>query len=114
VLVTFAGDLTDYIDERLKAKAVECDVVLSVPAFSVLPFVLQGTDLIATVSEHAANAVAGDYDTVRTSALPFKTPKFDASIAWRLTTYRDPAEELLRRIIVEEMRGRFRAPVDGE
>lgn len=105
----------DIIDARLKAKAVARDVVLVVPALSVLPFVLQGTDRIATVPEQAAKALAGDYDTVCTSSLPFKSPKFDISMAWRSRTDRGPAEQLLpRRVIVEEMKCRLKAPVDGE
>lgn len=102
VLVTFAGDLTGYVDEVLTEKAAERSVLLSVSAFSVLPFVLKGTDRIATVPEHAANALT-QHNALRSARLPFASPMFDLSIAWRATTDRDAAEQLVRDIIIDEM-----------
>ena len=107
VLVTFAGDLTGYIDESLPETAGTREVLLSVPSFAVLPFLLRQTDRIATVPAYVANELAS-YHELRSERLPFGSPKFDLSIAWRTTTDRDPAEALLRKIIVEVVRAKVR------
>ncbi len=98
VLVTFAGDLVGYVDETLQEKGLERDIVLSLSTFAVLPFVLRGTDRVATVPRHVAETLANSAP-VRSDALPFASPEFDLTMAWRLTTDRDPAEVLLRRIV---------------
>lgn len=103
VLVTFAGDLTGYIDEQLSDMSVSRNIVMSVSTFAVLPFLLNGTDRIATVPEHVAHVLA-QHDGLQVSRLPFKSPMFNLSIAWRATTDRDPAEKLLREIIIDEIR----------
>ena len=107
VLVTFAGDLTGYIDESLPDTEGGRDILLSVPSFSVLPFLLQNTDRLATVPEYVANELAS-HNALRSDRLPFRSPKFDLSIAWRTTTDRDPAETLLRKIIVGVVRDGIR------
>ena len=105
VLVTFAGDLIGYIDEGLAALGVARRIKLSVSAFAVLPFVLQATDYLATVPDHVADALAEE-PGLAVAALPFESPGFDLSIAWRATTHQDPAETLLRDIIVRTIDGK--------
>ncbi len=107
VLVTFAGDLIGYVDETLSEQGLERDIVLSVSTFSVLPFMLQNTDRVATVPLHVAHTLSKT-SNLRSGALPFVSPEFDLTMAWRLTTDRDPAEVLLRQIIGEVVRPHFR------
>ncbi|MEM7427916.1 MAG: LysR family transcriptional regulator [Pseudomonadota bacterium] len=111
VLVTFAGDLVGYIDEGLNDTGHERDIVMSVSTFSVLPAVLGCRDVIATVPDHAARALA-EQDGLQAAELPFTTPRFDVSMTWRATTDRDPAEQLLRRIIEDEARAWLRSQPD--
>ena len=109
VLVTFAGDLTGYIDESLPESEGKREILLSVPSFSVLPFLLQGTTRLATVPDYVANQLANQ-NALRSEALPFRSPEFDLSIAWRAATDRDPAESLLRNIIVDVVKEGVRKP----
>ncbi len=108
VLVTFAGDLIGYVDETLSAQGLERNIMLSVSTFAVLPFVVQNTDRVATVPRHVAQALASN-GALRSGALPFTSPEFDLTMAWRLTTDRDPAEVLLRQIINEVVGGHFQS-----
>lgn len=107
VLVTFAGDLIGYMDETLTRKGHTRDIVLSVSAFSILPFVLQDTACIATVPQHVSYTLA-QQKTLCAAELPFASPQFDLKMAWRLTTDRDPAEECLRQIVEDVVSSHFR------
>ncbi len=98
VLVTFAGDLIGYVDETLSAQGLARRIELSLSTFSVLPFVLQNSDRVATVPRHVAQSLALS-GPLRSSPLPFTSPEFDLTMAWRLATDRDPSEVLLRQII---------------
>ncbi|NNF78905.1 MAG: LysR family transcriptional regulator, partial [Rhizobiales bacterium] len=75
--------------------------------FSVLPFMLQNTDRVATVPRHVAHTLSNT-SALRSGALPFASPEFDLTMAWRLTTDRDPAEVLLRQIIEEVVGSQLR------
>ncbi|MEM6496185.1 MAG: LysR family transcriptional regulator [Pseudomonadota bacterium] len=103
VLVTFAGDLTGYIDEALTEAEGAREVLLSVPSFAVLPYLLQNSNRVATVPSYVADELARQ-NALRSENLPFRSPKFDLSMAWRAATDRDPAEVLLRKIIVDVVR----------
>ena len=107
VLVTFAGDLIGYVDETLTRQGLERDIVLSVSTFSILPFVLQETNLVATVPQHVSHALARS-QTLRSEDLPFSSPEFDLTMAWRLTADRDPAEEVFRQIVQDVVLSHFR------
>ncbi len=100
VLVTFAGDMVGYIDETLARLGVGRRIALSLASFAVLPAVLRGSGCLATVPDYLADALAGRAG-LYAGALPFESPDFDISIAWRLTADGDPAERLLRDLIVE-------------
>lgn len=105
VLVTFAGDMVGYIDETLERLGVGRRIALSLSNFAVVPYVLHGSGYLATVPEYLADTLVGR-SGLRSSALPFDSPDFDISIAWRLTADGDPAESLLRDLIVEVIGGR--------
>ena len=106
VLVTFAGDLVGYVDETLSARGLERRIELSLSTFSVLPFVLQNTGRVATVPRHVAQTLALS-GPLRDNPLPFTSPEFDLTMAWRLATDRDPAEILIRQIIQDVVVSRF-------
>lgn len=105
VLVTFAGDLVGYVDETLESLGAARQIALSLSNFAVVPAVLRGTALVATVPDHLAAALDGQQG-LRSAALPFESPEFDVSIAWRPTADGDPAERLLRELIVGVVGGR--------
>ncbi len=100
VLVTFSGDLIGYIDEKLAEIKARRSINLSVPMFGVLPFLLAGSDNLATVPEYVARVLAKTHGMGMVH-LPFDSPQFDLSMAWSATTDKDPAEKILRNIIIE-------------
>ena len=59
-MVSFAGDLNGYIDEELALHGCKRKVVLAVPQFNGLASLLAGTDIIATVPDYAAAALAAN------------------------------------------------------
>ncbi|MFD2435937.1 LysR substrate-binding domain-containing protein [Modicisalibacter luteus] len=80
--MSFAGDLSGYIDERLAALGCRRRVVLAVPQFNGLSALLAGTDIIATVPDYAA-AVLTAGGGLREDDVPFDAPSFELSMAWR-------------------------------
>ncbi len=56
-LVSFAGDLSGFVDEELEKFGRKRKVVLAVPQFNGLGTLLAGTDIIATVPDYAAQAL---------------------------------------------------------
>lgn len=94
-LVSFAGDLSGYIDERLAELDCKRHVVLAVPQFNGLSNLLAGTDIIATVPDYAAAALTAG-GGLREDDLPFEGPIFELSMVWRGAQDNDPAERWLR------------------
>jgi LysR family transcriptional activator of mexEF-oprN operon len=99
VLVTYAGDLCGTVDETLAELGRQRDVAFSVPQFGSLPAVLAGTELLATVPEHVAQALSAQ-GGLRYEALPFESPSYPIKMAWRAVTDKDSAETWLRRAML--------------
>ncbi|SQC68378.1 transcriptional regulator MexT [Pseudomonas aeruginosa] len=77
--MSFAGDLSGFVDEELEKFGRKRKVVLAVPQFNGLGTLLAGTDIIATVPDYAAQALiaAGG---LRAEDPPFETRAFELSI----------------------------------
>ena len=90
-MVSFAGDLNGYIDEELALHGCKRKVVLAVPQFNGLASLLAGTDIIATVPDYAAAALAANGGVRAEPPLPFQTSQdFELSMAWRGAQDNDP------------------------
>ncbi len=94
-LVSFAGDLSGFIDEYLEAMNRKRHVVLAVPQFNGLATLLTGTDIIATVPDYAAQVLTAA-GGVRAEDLPLETQTFELHMAWRGAQDNDPGERWLR------------------
>src|SRR5690606_23518003 len=95
-MVSFAGDLNGCTDEELALRGCKRRVVLAVPQFNGPASLLAGTDLVATVPDYAAAALAAN-GGVRAEPLPFEANQdFQLSMAWRGAQDNDPAERWLR------------------
>ncbi|TWI52753.1 transcriptional regulator, LysR family [Pseudomonas duriflava] len=94
-LVSYAGDLSGYIDESLTALGKQRRVVLAVPQFNGLGTLLANTDLIATVPDYTAQVLAAN-GGLRVEDPPLDLPKFELSMAWSGVHDNDPAERWLR------------------
>ncbi len=100
-LVTFAGDLTGYIDEKLSKLGTSRSICLSMSSFAALPYVLSSSNLIATVPEYFATELER-VGGLNVRDLPFKSPMFNISMAWRPEADRDPAELWIRKVLRSE------------
>jgi LysR family transcriptional activator of mexEF-oprN operon len=94
-LVSFAGDLSGFIDEYLQEMDRKRHVVLAVPQFNGLATLLTGTDIVATVPDYAAQVLTAA-GGVRAEDLPLETRTFELHMAWRGSQDNDPGERWLR------------------
>jgi LysR family transcriptional regulator, mexEF-oprN operon transcriptional activator len=94
-LVSFAGDLSGFIDEELEKLGRKRHVVLAVPQFNGLSTLLAGTDIIATVPDYTAEALTAA-GGLRAEDPPLDTQSFELHMAWRGSQDNDPGERWLR------------------
>ncbi|EJT85853.1 LysR family transcriptional regulator [Pseudomonas putida S11] len=81
-LVSFAGDLSGFIDEALEEIGRKRHVVLAVPQFNGLGSLLAGTDIVATVPDYTADALTAA-GGLRAEDLPLDVRSFELHMAWR-------------------------------
>jgi transketolase len=94
-LVSFAGDLTGFIDDELAKIGRERHIVLAVPQFNGLATLLAETDIVASVPDYTAAALTAA-GGLRAEDLPLETQTFELHMAWRGAQDNDPAERWLR------------------
>ena len=94
-LVSFAGDLSGFIDVALEKLGRSRRVVLAVPQFNGLSTLLSGTNIIATVPDYTAAALTAA-GGLRAEDPPLETQSFQLHMAWRGAQDNDPAERWLR------------------
>ena len=94
-MVSFAGDLGGFIDNELARLGRQRRVVLAVPQFNGLGLLLSGTDLIATVPDYTAAALAAA-GGLRIEDLPLEVHSYKLHMVWRGAQDNDPAERWLR------------------
>lgn len=94
-LVSFAGDLTGFIDDELAKIGRERHIVLAVPQFNGLATLLAETDIVASVPDYTAAALTAA-GGLRAEDLPLQTQTFELHMAWRGAQDNDPAERWLR------------------
>lgn len=118
LLVSFAADLQGFIDEALARLGKRRQVISSTSQFGVLPFLLAGTDLLATVPAHLAHAVS-THAGLRVDPLPFTSPRFPLSMCWSAPSDKEPAHVWLRRVVEDACQKALRiattsgaAPID--
>jgi LysR family transcriptional activator of mexEF-oprN operon len=75
------ANVSGFADEWLAEVGRKRHVVLSVPQYSALPALLAGTDLIASVPDYAAEAMAQS-GNLFCEPFPFETPTLDLSMVW--------------------------------
>ncbi|WP_418316261.1 LysR family transcriptional regulator [Piscinibacter sakaiensis] len=99
VLVVSEGTGHGKVDELLDRAGVRRRVRLSVPHFVAVGHILQDTEMVATVPERLAHALAGPFDLVH-HAHPAALPEIAINLFWHARFHRDPANEWLRALLV--------------
>jgi LysR family transcriptional regulator, mexEF-oprN operon transcriptional activator len=98
IIVSYNGDLRGVIeDEFKKTRKVRC----SVPSFSHVGALIEGSARLATVPQIVADSIRALRPQLRTKPLPFEFPTVPAELLWPLASDDDPAHRFLREKIVQ-------------
>lgn len=94
-LVTPSGELSGFVDEALASLGTSRRVVLGVTSFSLLLPAIAGSDLVATVPDFVARALART-GMLAVDPCPVAVPVVTNTLAWRMVADADPAERWFR------------------
>jgi DNA-binding transcriptional LysR family regulator len=100
VVVVSAGTGHGKVDELLERQGIERRVRLTVPHFVGVGHILRSTDMIATVPERFAQAVAEPFQLVYVPH-PATLPEITINLFWHARYHKDPANQWLRGQIFE-------------
>jgi DNA-binding transcriptional LysR family regulator len=96
-------DARDPIDVALRERGVTRNIAVTIPHFSLAPFVVLETGYVATLSARLARRYASVFPlTVR--ATPFALPPRPVEMLWHERTDRDPGARFFRELVVETSR----------
>ena len=100
VLVTYRGGGHRVIEETLERAGVARRIALRVPHFTVVPMVLERTDLILTIPARVAR-VYERRGNLKTLPPPVPMPAAEVAVHWHERFEADPGNRWLREQIVE-------------
>jgi DNA-binding transcriptional LysR family regulator len=95
LMVAPRGTPGSFVDDALAAVGRTRRVALAVPHFLVVPYVIAGTDLVATLASRIAALFATTLDLVRV-APPIAIAKFAIALAWHERNHHDAAQRWFR------------------
>lgn len=99
ILVSYSG-LSGITDDVLAEHGLRRRIRAATTHFSALPFLLRGSDAIATIPGHAARAVC-DLGGFEISPCPFSFPRYAFGVSWRFDAVRNPPLMQVRDLIAE-------------
>ncbi|MCK6190787.1 LysR family transcriptional regulator [Pseudomonas sp. EYE_354] len=98
VLVS-SGGFIGITDEGLAALGLSRQVCASTSHFAALPFLLKGSQAVATIPGHAAQAIA-EMTGLRVLPCPLALPRYPVELGWRTQVQLDPMLLKVREAIV--------------
>jgi DNA-binding transcriptional LysR family regulator len=98
VVVVSEGTGHGKVDELLERGGVARHVLLTVPHFVAVGHILQHSDLVATVPERLAQALAGPFGLAY-ARHPAPLPEIAINMFWHAKYQKDPANEWLRSLV---------------
>ena len=99
ILVSSNG-FTGIVDDCLAQAQKKRTVIASTSHFSALPFLLKGTQAVATLPRHAAQALDG-WHGLAMLPCPIRLPKYPIVYGWRTSAARDPMLAQFQQIAVQ-------------
>lgn len=95
LLVAPRGTPGSFVDDALAAVGRSRRVALAIPHFLVVPYVIAGSDLVATLATRVATMFA---ETLGLTLMPppLALPKFQIAVAWHERSHGDAAHRWLR------------------
>ncbi|WP_103707964.1 LysR family transcriptional regulator [Paraburkholderia eburnea] len=100
LVVVSAGTGHGQVDDWLKRRGVRRQVRLTVPHFMSVGYILQRTDLIATVPERLALQLAPLF-SLSMCALPITLPAAPIHLLWHARVQQDEGNRWLRELVVD-------------
>jgi LysR family transcriptional regulator, mexEF-oprN operon transcriptional activator len=98
-LLVSSGGFIGITDEGLAGLGLRRRVCASTTHFAALPFLLKGSQAVATIPGHAAKAIA-DLSGLALLPCPLALPRYPIELGWRTHTPMDPAASKVREAIV--------------
>lgn len=98
VFIAPGGTPGGIVDETLAQLGKRRRVALAVPHFLLVPHVVAGSDLVATVGTRVADAFA-DLLSLRVVEPPVKLPTYEIRMYWHERHHRDPAQRWFRDMV---------------
>ena len=99
-LVSSAGSGHRVVEEALERNGLNHRIALRVPHFTVVPMVLERTDLLLTLPSRVAR-VYEQGGRFKSLAPPIEIPPADIGVHWHERFDRDPGNRWLRELMVE-------------
>ena len=99
LLVAPRGAPGGVVDDALAAIGRSRRIALAVPHFLVVPCLIAGSDLVATLASRVATAFADMLQLVQMPP-PLALPKFQVALAWHERTHDDAPQRWLRHLIL--------------
>jgi DNA-binding transcriptional LysR family regulator len=100
LVVVSAGTGHGQVDDWLKRQGVRRQVRLTVPHFMSVGYILQRTDLIATVPERLALQLALPF-SLSLCALPMTLPAAPIHLLWHARVQQDEGNRWLREVVID-------------
>ncbi|GAA6118669.1 LysR substrate-binding domain-containing protein [Acidovorax sp. FG27] len=97
-LLVSAQGYVGVVDEALKARGASRRVHASTTHFAALPYLLVGSECIATLPQHAARALARA-SPLHWTECPLPLPRFAVELGWRKDSVRDAAIQRLKALV---------------
>ncbi|MEZ4241437.1 MAG: LysR family transcriptional regulator [Myxococcota bacterium] len=101
LLVAPRGNPGSIVDDELAALGRTRHVAVQVPTFLSAPALVAASDLVWTLPQHLARALAAEA-RLATVPTPLPVPGFTVHLAWHERWQHDPGHAWLRRLLAEE------------
>lgn len=103
VIVSNAGTGHAIVERELSRQGVQRRIALRVPNYVGLSFLIQGTDLVATIPQRLAEVLSkrGRY---RTFDPPVPLPGYEIKLHWHERFHHDPGHRWMRSVIARLLR----------
>ena len=100
------------VDEVIERAGIRRRLRLTVPHFMAVGPVLQATDMIAVVPRRFADCACKPFG-LATAPCPVKIPESVINVFWHAGNHRDPANQWLRQVVVDEFADQAARPDAG-
>jgi len=98
IVVSYAGDARGIVEDTVgKTRTVR----VSVPAFSYVPDLVDGSNLVATIPELYARHIMRTRPHLRASPLPIDLERSELEMLWSRVTDNDPPSRFIRELVAE-------------